>query len=118
MEKRGRLDTGGRVVLDLAGNGAVIMRPPNAHQRWLVKSCVVQTNDLPTATIIPKCYVYVGAPSTNNAVDSTYTGNQDTSDSVYDVPYGAFLTVQWTGGVPGSLASVSITGDTYQDVGG
>ena len=117
MENTTRLDTGGRVILDSFGNGAIILRPSNAHQRWLVKNCVVQTNAPSTSIVIPNCYVYVGGATTNNAVDSTYTGNQDASDSTYDVPYGSYLTVQWLGGNPGDIASVSISGDLIQNVG-
>jgi hypothetical protein len=117
MEVTSRLDTGGSVILDASGNGAIILRPSNAHQRWLVKNTVVQTNAPATSTVVPTCYVYVGGPTTNNAVDSTYTGNQDASDSVYDVPFGSFLTVQWLGGNAGDRASVSISGDSIQTVG-
>lgn len=114
MDTRARLNTGGRVTLDINGNGAIILRPDNAHQRWMVKNTVVQVS---TNTLEPQCFVYVGQPMSTNAVDSTYTGSNDTSNSEYDVPYGSFITVQWIGGDPGAIASVAMSGDMFTNVG-
>lgn len=114
MENKTRLDTGGRVVLDVFGNGAIILRPDNAHQRWLVNNTVVRVS---SNTKEPQCFVYAGLPTSNQVLDSTYTGSNDASNSVYDIPYGQFLTVQWLGGDAGAVATVSVKGDLYQNVG-
>lgn len=114
MENRTRLDTGGRVILDAFGNGAIILRPDNAHQRWLVQNTVVRVS---SNTLEPQCFVYVGMPTSNQVVDTTYTGSNDTSDSQYEIPYGQFMTVQWLAGDAGAVATVSVKGELYQNVG-
>lgn len=114
MDAITRLDTGGNVTLDASGNGAIVLRPSNAHQRWVVRSTVVGVS---SNVKEPTCSTYVGGATTNNAIDTTYTGSRDSSDTQFDVPYGAFMTVQWLAGDAGAIASVSVTGDLIQNRG-
>lgn len=104
-----RLDTGKQVRLDSSGNGSVTLQPSNAHQTWKVMGVVVQT--IPAnPTAVPECRITVGG----SIVDTTYNGNNDSSDSAYDVPPGTSMVVTWTGGDPNILASVTVNGEIVQ----
>lgn len=104
-----RLDTGRQTTLDSSGNGSVTLQPSNAHQTWHVTNVVVQTNPS-SPTDVPECRITVGG----SIVDTTYNGNNDSSDSKYDVPPGTSMVVSWTGGDPGILATVSVSGTIEQ----
>jgi hypothetical protein len=104
-----RLDTGGQTTLDASGNGSVILMPSNAHQTWHVQNVVVQTSPS-DPTNVPECRISVGG----SLMDTTYSGNNDSSDSAYDVLPGTAMIVNWSKGDPGIMASVSVTGSIEQ----
>lgn len=108
-----QLDAIGSVTLDASGNGSVVLRPSNAHESWTITSTVVRTR---TAVLNPVCQTFVGSSGVmgGQAVDTTYTGNNDSSDTIIEVNEGSFLTVVWTGGDVGTLASVACRGNKTQ----
>lgn len=113
MNYETQLDAIGTVVLDASGNGTVVLRPGNAHESWTITSTVVRTV---TAVKNPVCQTFVGSSGVvgGQAVDTTYTGNNDSSDTKIEVNEGSFLTVVWTGGDVGTQASVSVRGTRTQ----
>lgn len=109
-----RLKTGGSVVLDGSGNGAVILLPDNAWQSWSVERATVRTNQSPTTTPFPQCELFLGtAAIPSDSQGATASGHND----VFDPSGGPIgigpadaLTFIWSAGVPGSIATVVVTG--------
>lgn len=104
----------GRVVLNASGGGSVTLRPSNAHERWVITSTVVRTT--PNTGAQSACTTFVGAGGVvgGTAVDTTYTGNNDSSDTRIEINTGSVFTAVWTGGNPVALASVTVTGERIQ----
>jgi hypothetical protein len=113
METEASLDETGSVVLDASGNGTVVLRPSNAHERWVITTTVVRVN---SGTNIPSCVTYAGSSGVTGGtpVDTTVTGNGDSSDTRVEINPGSFFTVVWTGGDVGATASVTVTGKRIQ----
>jgi hypothetical protein len=107
--KGGRLERAENVQLDAAGAGEVILGPVPSGQRWiLARLAVFCTVDDP----MPKTLVYRGPALPRYLIDGTYTGAQDFSamDGVTPLEQDEYLTVVWSGGQPGAVATVSLTG--------
>lgn len=113
MNYETQLDAIGTVTLDANGNGSVVLRPSNAHESWTIRSTVVRTT---TAVKNPVFQDFVGASGIvgGQAVDTTYTGNNDSSDTIIEINEGSFLTAVWTGGDVGAIASVAVRGTRTQ----
>lgn len=90
------------------GTGTATMVPSHAHESWDVTNTAVSTS---TATNIPLAQVYVGAAIPGTAKMSTYTGNQDDSDTEFTVPSGSYITATWTNADPGATAYINVTGN-------
>lgn len=108
------LDTSAQVTLDASGNGTAQLAPP-AVEKWLVTRIAVVTNQASTTTPIPVCKVYINSVSDANLYDGTFTGNQDATDAYVPLEKGQLLLARWTGGVPGTIGTLSIFGtrETY-----
>jgi hypothetical protein len=92
-------------VLDGSGNGSVTFGPNRSRQKWSPPLTVaVQTS---TSNLIPVARVTMG----NLKLGSTYTGSDDSDDfpAVTVLP-GQKITVTWSGGDPGAVATATITG--------
>jgi hypothetical protein len=109
------LNTSANVTLDNNGNG-VAKAGPQAGVRgvlWHLTNVAVLTS---TAVLAPVCQIFVGGqPTPDNFVDSTYTGNQDSTDRAngYTIQNGQYVFAVWTGGDAGAVATLSIYG-TYE----
>jgi len=112
METSSLLYASGSVVLDVNGQGTVILQPGNANERWTISSTSVRQQG--TAVKNPLYNSYVGAVTPNQAVDGSYSGNQDDSDTVIEIPYGSYFTGQWTGGDIGATLTIVVRGTRYQ----
>lgn len=65
-----------------------------------------------TSTNRTAAQVYRSSATPANLLDSApYSGNDDTTDTVFDLRAGESLIVQWTGGTPGAVATVTATGE-------
>jgi hypothetical protein len=105
-----QLDAFGSVVLDASGNGVVTMQP-DAWQTWTVTSINVRTDQGITATPVPQCTVYLGDRSPGQIVAQTWMGNRASAGgSPLTVQPSQQLLVEWTNGVPGTRATVSLYG--------
>lgn len=113
MDVEYALSENGTVILDANGNGAVTLRPSNAHERWVITTTVVRTS---TATRIPTYSTFLNASGVTGGtpVDTTSTGNRDSSDTRIELNEGSFLTGVWLGGDAGATASIAVTGKRIQ----
>lgn len=109
------LKKSGQVTFDATGNGVLTFDPDNGHQRWVVTSVVVSTNQNATATVIPVATlaintVSLATMSPGNQRGATWSGNQDVFGGQMDVGPCDFLTVLWS--PPPGQSGVSLVGVT------
>lgn len=97
-----------QVTLDGSGNGAIIIGPQYAMQKWIPTGVSCQTT---TNVSEPVFKVYHGKSSGAQLLDGTYTGSNDstTMGNIF-IYHGDALYCAWTGGDPGAIASVTISG--------
>lgn len=103
------LDVYGTVTLDASGNGTVTLQP-EGFRTWRVTVTNVRTDQGVTQTPVPQCTVYLGTKSPGNIVAQTWMGNRATATGDITVQPSQPLLIEWTGGVPGSHATVSLYG--------
>lgn len=103
------LDKDGRVTLDASGNGTVTLQP-EGFRTWRVTTINVRTDQGITTTPIPQCTVYLGAKGDGNIVAQTWMGNRSTAVGDITVQPSQPLIVEWTNGVAGTHATVSLYG--------
>jgi len=107
------LDDARNVILNGSGNGQVSLGPI-LGQKWTVTNAGVQTSTRtnPNAAV-PECSIYIGgAPIAQFFIDGTNTGSLDSTDRTASFPFsqGNKIWAVWTGGDPGSTATLSIVG--------
>ncbi len=97
-------------VLDASGNGHVSFGPNRQRQRWVPPLTVAVSTS--TSVKIPTAVLTMGS----SQLGSTYSGSGDADDlpAVTVLP-GQRLTMTWTGGDVGAVATASIAGtvETY-----
>jgi hypothetical protein len=104
------LDEQASVVLDASGNGSVTLQPA-AFRTWNVTSINVRTTQGITQTPVPQATVYLGDKSPGQIVAQTWMGNRATAGgSPILVQPSQVLIVEWTNGVVGTRATVSLYG--------
>lgn len=103
------LDTYGTVTLDASGRGTVTLAPPG-YQTWRITIINVRTDQAVTTTPIPQCTVYLGSVADGCIKAQTWMGSRSTANGDLLVQPNQPLITQWTGGVPGSHATVSLYG--------
>lgn len=103
------LDAQGSVTLNASGTGTVTLQP-DSFRSWIVTGINVVTNQAATATPVPRCVVYLGGVG-GRIVAQTWMGNGATAGGGdVKVQPSQQLAVVWTGGVPGSRATVYLDG--------
>jgi hypothetical protein len=103
-----RLDTSSAVTLNGSGNGSVTLQNGKPFQTLKVKKVSVSVT---TDVLQPVAKVYLGSVSPGNLLDGTETGANDSSDIDATLMPGEYLTVEWTGGDSGAIATASFYGD-------
>ena len=98
------------VTLDGSGNGSVTFTVRHTNQRWVIEFVGVSTNQAPTVAPYPTATLYEGPQQAGMADGATWTGNQDTFTGRFVMDACTDLTVAFTGGVAGSVATVVIEG--------
>ena len=100
------------VTLDASGNGSVTFDVRSSNQRYVITDIVVSTNQAVTQTPYPTATIYEGpAPVAAGLADgASWTGNQDVFRGRFLIDAGTDLTVAFTGGVVGSVATAVIQG--------
>ncbi len=103
-----QLDANDSVVLDANGYG-VLSLAPEPFRTWTVTTINVRTSQGITDTPIPQCTVYRGGVG-GTVIAQTWMGNRSTATGNEFVQPSQPITVEWTNGVPGSTASVWLSG--------
>lgn len=103
------LDTSDAVTLDANGYGTVTLAP-ESFRTWAVTVINIRTDQAPTSTPIPQCTVYLGTRGDGSIVSQTWVGSRGTATGDLQVQPSQPLIVEWTGGIPGSRATVSLYG--------
>lgn len=100
-------------VLDATGAGRVTIGPMFSQETWDVQRVAVRVNPVPPATapvLEPECRVYRGAAVDQNMIDGTYTGSTNATDAALHMLPGDVVTVAWTAGDVGAVATATLTG--------
>jgi len=99
------------VALNGSGGGTVKIGPVGAAEVWQAEVASISVS---TATAEAQCRIYVGdQPTANNFVDGTLSGSTgDSTDRVSARPIrlGDYIWAVWSGGDPGSVATLNVTG--------
>ncbi len=82
--------------------------PSRPFERWEIQSSQVSTDSLLETTV--KVF---SDSALNRQVEGSYSGNQDTSNTVFKLQSGAALYFMWTGGSPTAMARLSIDGSMF-----
>jgi len=102
------------VTLDGGGNGTVKLGPVTARETWWPANAHVSTqqNNVVNEAV---CRIYVGdSVGVSTFRDNTFTGSSgDSTDKVGAdrVSIGQWVWAQWTGGDPGTVAVLNVTGE-------
>jgi hypothetical protein len=91
------------VTLDSTGSGSVTVAPSGTD--WLV---LLTTVSVATATKKPVADLTLNNEAT--PYESTLSGDRDVSDTRHLVMAGDTITATWTGGDPGAVATLRVTG--------
>ena len=109
-----KLRLSGTTILDSSGNGQVLLYPETGNTEWLVSRVTVRTNQGPTQTPYPQAELYDSmVPTQSETYGATYSGHNDWYDASADpirIGTNDAILVVWTGGIPGTAASVTIRG--------
>jgi len=110
----GQLHRGGSVTLDGNGNGTLIFAPDNANQSWNVTAVYIQSNQDPSASVVPQVQAYVNTPSSaGNSRGASWAGNQTSFSGRITAGPCDVLYVVFTAGPPGTICSAVLDG-TYE----
>lgn len=108
-----KLDESATVTLDGAGNGTARVGPISAREVWHPAMVHVSANRAPVNEA--QCLVFMGdLPIRTNYRDGTFSGSSgDSTDSFKSdiVKLGQYIIAQWTGGDPGQIATLTVTGE-------
>lgn len=103
------LNAGVDVKLDASGNGRASIGPAFGPATWHVTATSVRTSQ-PGQGNIPLCAIYRGTEDSAGYLDTTYDGSADVCDIAYDLTPGINVIAVWTGGNPGDIATLGVTG--------
>lgn len=107
VETEYRLEKSLSATFDSAGR-AVVTFQNSGLSRWKVKLLSTST----TSTAQTVCTVFRGDAGARQ-VDFTRTGNKDVSPVDLDIQTGDRITVVWTGGTVGSIATFYLEGSEF-----
>lgn len=99
------------VILDGSGNGVASLGPLRVREHWQPTSANVS---VATNVNEAQCSIFMGTVMNNTTfLGSTFTGSTgDTCGINQDMQTGMQVFAKWTGGDPGSVATVMVNG-TY-----
>lgn len=106
------LDEQGNVTLNASGYGTVVFQP-DSFRTWTVTSINVLTNQGATQTPVPRVKVYLGGIG-GRVIAQSWMGNGATaSGGDEDVQPSQQLVVEWSAGIPGTVATAYLSGSMY-----
>jgi hypothetical protein len=98
------------VTLDGNGNGNVAISIDNSNVRWIIDNIAVETNQAANTSPIPRCVFRMGDPVSGKFLGGTDSGALDTGSGRAILYAGDVMYAIWSGGVPGSIATATVTG--------
>ena len=104
------LDTFASATVSAAGVAQVEIPVPR-QERWHLRRYTVLTNQASTVTTMPIATLYANSVADGNAIDSTWTGARDSGGCDLWFEGGGKIVCRWTGGVSGTIATLSIIGE-------
>lgn len=111
---RVRLTEAVQVVLDAAGAGTGRLGPGAGRgpANWRVDGVVLQT-DRPGQAPIPRAVVYLDQTSPAGVQGLSYDGSFAQGACDITMARGQELICEWTGGLAGDIASMTVTGEKW-----
>lgn len=101
------------VTLDGSGNGSVTFGVDwSSNHKWVISDIVVATNQPQTTAPYPTATAYLGGQQVGVSEGATWTGNQDVMRGEVEMTCDD-LTVAFTGGLAGSVATAVLEGDSW-----
>jgi hypothetical protein len=96
----------GQVTLDATGSGSLALSETPDTERWQVDRIAIATS----AGSATSFRLYLGTVDPVNLIDGTAAGDFDVNDAAtpLEVTSGTVLTGQWSGGVPGAVATMRV----------
>lgn len=101
------LMTSASVTLDSTGYGQCSLSPTVFGSTWNVTRISISTSSGPSGTLF---YLYRNQVNQNAQIDSSYSGDQDTSETNIDLQTLDSLIGVWKNGKAGAVATMVITG--------
>ena len=101
------------ITLDGSVNGSVSFDVWSANHKWIIDTMFCSTSQAQTVSPYPQVITYVGGMQTGVAEGASWIGNQTTLRGPQEIGAADTLTVQFNGGVAGSVATVVIEGRNY-----
>lgn len=104
-----RLQDTKRVTLNGTGTGTVSFGPGRPNEKWTVTRIGVQVS---SAVLEAQAKIYRGTVGVGSFISGSVSGSTgDTDDSLNETLWsGETLSVQWTGGDAGAVATVTYWG--------
>lgn len=95
-------------TLNAGGAGTIVIGPEKAGESWSVTRMSIQC----TSALQTNVRVYRNVISTLTMLFDSAAGNGDVAsgDPPLDIPRNSAIVLQWTGGTPGSVATVVLEG--------
>jgi len=105
------LQLGRTVTLDSAGAGEIRLGPDVAGPpTWRVTGVILQTSR-PGQAPVPRCEIYRDQTDAQGRQGLTYDGSFASGRCDLTLVRGQVLIARWTGGLPGDIAELTLTGD-------
>lgn len=107
------LTQGLSVTLDANGNGTVKLGPVSGPANWRVTGIIVQTDRRGQAPI-PDIQLFLGeTTAAESSIGVGYDGSFGQFVGEQTLARGQFITVQWTGGQAGDVATATVNGEKW-----
>lgn len=110
MARQLPLSAAAQVVLDSSGNGQCSVGPTAQGEVWAAGFVAAVHCSSNTAEAIMRLYCGAGASPAYFAGGTTWGSTGDSSDTTPQMQVGQAVTAVWTGGDPGAIAYLTVTG--------
>ncbi len=101
-----RLDLSASSTFDATGRAELRMGPRVYGHSWTVSRLVISTG----STLTTQCRIYLNAIADSRLLAGSYSGNRDYNETTLPLFNLDTLIAVWSGGTPGSYATLNIQG--------
>ena len=95
------------------GNGSVGFDADSGNHKWVIEDIVVATSQAQNTAPYPTATAYLTGQQVGVSEGASWIGNQDTMRGQVEIGPCETLTVAFSGGVPGSVATAIAEGDSF-----